>query len=616
MSELREILREEYLKQIQKFDLNMLLEMIEEELNSPVKTIKEYSYSPPEPKIDLEKKKESQQLQMLLNLIPDIAVSEIGWSDVTTTDTGEIIDKGPQRRLLEGYLSNVKGGSLKEKIAKVSSFYSDGIGLIEQEAGSDRIKTIVQAISYLVFYKTLTKVITNFNASSAGFSFESFLAVLCDGYQIPANTGTIADYVDNSEEKMIPVSLKLYREGGLEVGGSWKDLVNDLTMEGDATKRWAGSFPYAMRYVVCTKTLEGDDLEQEGNIHFYQFDFTLNNVMNILINSGDISRKCIRLPAEVVNAVKRPRGPRGMENYMNDILPSQTNLPSAQELEQIFINGIEDSKKFSGLKRRLINDKVVISEEQIEDLLQALSFAKNDDLFLEAPAEYFGKSPGPHPIVRGLSKLNTDEVARIFKKLEWPLELKKENGRKAWQNLAWAIAAGNTAVIASVGATKQKDKRKAEINRMLAAEEFLSPEASVEEYNMLGIEQKRMCLLNSLGYLRTFKFHISQTQVLGLDEEAKFEDLGSIEIGRKKIAEMLGKAADLLNKEVGEIFQALADLSESLNLFFANLDKDVGNSANVAISSAQSISKKNILVSKKKADPEQATQMPLPGIGE
>ena len=303
------------------------------------------------------------------------------------------------------------------------------------------------------------------------------------------------------------MSLKLYREGGLEVGGSWKDLVNDLTMEGDATKRWASSFPRAMRYVVCTKTLEGDDLEQEGKIHFYQFDFTLDNVMNILVNSGDKSRKCIMLPVEVVSAVQKPEGPRGMENYMNDILPSQTNLPSAQELEQIFINGIKDNKKLSGFRGRLVNDKVNISEDQIAALLTELDFAKNDDLFLPAPEEYFGNAPGPHPIVRGLSKIDAKEVERIFKKLEWPYELKKENGRKAWQNLGWAIGAGNTAVIASVGATKQKDKRKAEINRMVAEGGFYSADESTKKYNMLGTEQKKVCLLNSLGYLRTFKFH-------------------------------------------------------------------------------------------------------------
>ena len=126
---------------------------------------------------------------------------------------------------------------------------------------------------------------------------------------------------------------------------------------------------------------------------------------------------------------------------------------------------------------------------------------------------------------------------------------------------------------------------------------------------MMGIEQKRMCLLNSLGYLRTFKFHISQTQVLGLGNDAKFEDLGSIEIGRKKIAEMLGKAADLLNKEVGQIFQALADLSESLNAFFAGLDGNVAGYANNAVTNAKSISKKNILQTK--TDPNDAEQLSL-----
>jgi len=604
MSELREILREEYLKQIQKFDLNMLLEMIEEELNSPIEAIKEEA----PPQVDLEAKPEAQQLQMLLNLIPDIAVSELGWSDVRTTDKGDIIQRGPQRRLLEGYLSNVKGGNLKEKIQKVSSFYSDGMGLIESEAGSDRTKTIVQAISYLVFYKTLTKVITNFNASSAGFSFESFLATLSDGYQIPANTGTIADYVDNSENKMIPVSLKLYREGGLEVGGSWTDLVRDLTMEGGETKKWAGSFPYAMRYVVCTKTLEGEDLEQEGNIHFYQFDFTLDNIMNILINSSDKSRLCIMLPTEIVSAVKKGVT-RGMENHMNDSLPSQSNLPSPEELEKIFINGIKDSKKFSGFIRRLAKDQVIISQDQVQEFLTALKFAKDDEIFLPAnPATYGGGSEVG--VVRGQSRLDMSKSGKINKTIErlrWPTQLKKQNGYKGLQSFKNAIRDGNNAVITSVGATKQKDKRKAELNRMVAENEFLSPEESTKEYNMLGVEQKKVCLLNSLGYLRTFKFHITQTQVLAIEN---IDDLGTIEVGRKKIAEMLAKAADLLNQEVGEIFQALKDLSDNLNMFFANLDKDVGNSANVAVRSAKSISRKDILQTKK-TDPENAEQLSL-----
>ena len=43
-------------------------------------------------------------------------------------------------------------------------------------------------------FKALTKVVSNFNAASAGFNFEAFLAVLLDGKQVPANTGTIGLY--------------------------------------------------------------------------------------------------------------------------------------------------------------------------------------------------------------------------------------------------------------------------------------------------------------------------------------------------------------------------------------------------------------------------------------
>jgi hypothetical protein len=45
-------------------------------------------------------------------------------------------------------------------------------------------------------------------------------------------------------------------------------------------------------------------------------------------------------------------------------------------------------------------------------------------------------------------------------------------------------------------------------------------------------------------------------------------------------------------------------------MFFANLDKDVGNSANIAVRSAQSISRKDILQTKK-TDPENAEQLSL-----
>ena len=164
------------------------------------------------------------------SMIPDIPISEIGWSDVSTVGEGEEQKtiSGPQRQLLEGYLKNIDGKTFEERIANISRFYSDGAGIIGESKKDGRTEKITQAISYLVFYKTLTKVITNFNASSAGFSFESFLSALVKGKQIQTGNKTIADYTDGLSGQEIPVSLKLYREGGLEVGGSYTDLINDL----------------------------------------------------------------------------------------------------------------------------------------------------------------------------------------------------------------------------------------------------------------------------------------------------------------------------------------------------------------------------------------------------
>lgn len=109
---------------------------------------------------------------MILKMIPDIAVSEIGWSDVSTNDKGDAIS-GPQRQLLVQFLKNVDGSDFAERIKSVSSFYTSGADMYQQ-SGLDNGDMIAKTISYLVFYKTLTKIITNFNASSAGFSFESF----------------------------------------------------------------------------------------------------------------------------------------------------------------------------------------------------------------------------------------------------------------------------------------------------------------------------------------------------------------------------------------------------------------------------------------------------------
>ena len=212
------------------------------------------------------------------NAIPEIPISELGWSDTRTRDVGG--PQGGQRKLLMDYLSKIgPKADIPQKIQDLNAFMEN-----PDIEGGDAREKISKILSYLVFYKTLTRVITNFNASSAGFSFESFLAVLTGGKQIDTGGGTIADYQTADGEF---VSLKLYNEASVEVGGSWQDLVDDLTDDSKQNQ---------MTYIVVLKNLDGDGLDQEGTLSFYRFTLNLDNIANFISQSSKESRSMIALP--------------------------------------------------------------------------------------------------------------------------------------------------------------------------------------------------------------------------------------------------------------------------------------------------------------------------------
>jgi len=563
MNDLKEILKEEYLKQINTLDLKSLLSMIEEVGLAP--SIKEEVAIPAALNVDDDK----QAMEMVLKMIPDIAVSEIGWSDVKTTEEGTEI-KGPQRRLLEDYLKNVRGDTFEQKIKGVESFYTQGADMVATQAGNDRTKRIVQAISYLVFYKTLTKVITNFNASSAGFSFESFLAALVNGYQIPANTGTIADYIDRSEGQPVPVSLKLYKEGRLEVGGSYTDLVRDLV-----SPKYPQSIGGGMRYVVCTKNLSGDDLEQEGEIRFYQFDFTLANVMNILLDSSKSSKYCIRLPRAVVEALQTSDTASAIELLQ---LPARERKLSPEELTPLFAQALND---LIGNFQQANPDSVLsaFGKEDFKALLDSLNWEKNDELFNK------NKDRGS----AGLSK----------KRVRYHLLSVYRDNPEVAAVLSDIVMKANEAVVDSQKAKAKTSQRKQMLSDLIKSGGFLTPEESAEAYNNLaGQPQKqKQMLLNTLGYLETYHFSLNQTQAINSGPPTNTIDVGTIRVGRKFVADAVENVRDILNEEVYEIFQSLKILSDSLNQFFAGgLEND--SLAKTSVDNAQNISSKEILQTK------------------
>tara|TARA_R110002051_G_scaffold270217_3_gene330707 strand:- start:2122 stop:3873 length:1752 start_codon:yes stop_codon:yes gene_type:complete len=507
------------------------------------------------------------------SMIPDIPISEIGWSDVSTGEEGEQI-LGPQRALLEQYLDNigVEGGSFADQIASLEGFYKNGAAQIKKESGEDRVQLIRKLISYLVFYKTLTKVVTNFNAASAGFTFESFLATLMKGTQIPTNSNTIADFTTGEN---IPISLKLYAEKTLHVEGSFTDLVNDLV-----EPKYDHPDGNAMRYVLCTKRITGEGLKQKGTIGFYQFDFTLDNVFAILAASMEKSQRCIHLPLSFVKAVEGGETDAGKLDF-SATLPAKDVLPSPEELEQQFVTIAK--RMFDSLVPE--EHELYPTPEEYEQMVNNIDFAKNDDLFTPV-----GKGDLKQ-VIRGQSAgVGPQKVARILKAVydnrdEPPKKYPKGSLDFLAKNV---FQAAYLEILNQYKASEMKLLRKQAITDTT----FVTDVGElVGFYKGLDPATKAIALKNTLGYMETFQFALNRKQSTTDEAPIHTQKFGVLSIGGENVEKMLGQVSSILNDEIFTVFSALKELSDNLNGFFAGGLAD-DDKAKVAMEKAQEIETK------------------------
>ena len=104
-----------------------------------------------------------KQSRLTIDLIPTLPITEIGWGSLTTPEGGgggEVRTSAGQD--LAQYLNNIApGGDLNAKIQALNAYYQNPI---PESQGETPGKQISSVISNLVFYKTLTSIITNFNA--------------------------------------------------------------------------------------------------------------------------------------------------------------------------------------------------------------------------------------------------------------------------------------------------------------------------------------------------------------------------------------------------------------------------------------------------------------------
>jgi len=561
---------------------------------------------------------EKQGVSFNLQAIPEIAVSELGWTNIT--GEGDTQVSGPERKKLEQFLENIGGNNFVEKIGSLSRFYDDPDAALQSmfpEGSNSMPKQIATALSYLVFFKTLTKVISNFNAASAGFNFEAFLAVLTKGEQVKANTGTIADFISRADGTNMPISLKLYQEGKLHVGGSFTDLANDLVEQ-----KPEFDYPF-MRYLAVTKEFEGgqrEGLDINGILRWFQFDFTLENVFDILAQSSTKSQKCIQLPIKFLS---------GETPDFAATLPG-TAIPSPEKLEQVFVAAFE--KELNA--HNVLNSKVPsvqVDADTASQILKNLNWSDNDDIFLfydpnpkekDRPDDY---ELQPLYISRGDSRMpgsNSKKFKEIMAIVASSLEqvgkydmedptINNPSTRKnsLVLNITRAIVnannggkkteAGADSVISMYSRSKLKDERL----------QFLKGEgvfASIEESRAWWgapertEEERKAAIKQTYGYLTTEQFNLNQAVVEKVDqlsdkrvlpEGQSAPGFGTIYVGANNTQAMLNKMTGLINDAIFGIFLSVKNVQESTYAYMAGGLQDESQADNAIAASNDIIAK-------------------------
>ena len=499
---------------------------------------------------------------MTLTAIPDIDVTELGWTDVKTVGDQEV--DGPARNQLMQFLSNIPGSDLQQKLQKISDFYASPNNA--NLGSADLGEKIANVLSYLVFYKTLTKVISNFNAASAGFNFEAFLAVLLKGEQIKANTGTIADFKTKDN---IPISLKLYAENSVVVGGSFNDLVGDLV-----EPKFGHDF---MQYVVVMKSFEGEakqGLDVKGDLKFFRFDFTLDNVADIILASMDKSMVCIEISNEFIRRVSA-----GEDDYdFSATLPAEENL-SPEILETKFI------ERFKNLVNNPIrypwspyqDIELNINDDEADWFLKnPLDWAKNDDLF--TPKQIGDQMR----VIRGRNTISAKNAA-LINAVTIAFKEKGYDNYQLWA-IGWAVRAATVEVNKEYSAKKLKSDR---AEMLAAADVFADPQVSADFYNKLKRpDLKKRALLNTRGKLNNLQFDLNRGQVIKIAD-----NIGQIKIGAVYVQEMLDQITTELNQNIFELFQSVKMIQEGTYAFMAGGLQDDAE-AQKAIEASNAVSSK------------------------
>ena len=538
------------------------------------------------------------------NGIPELQLSELTWGKAApdTDAAGEV--SMDARTQLESFLNQVGVGgnaTIEAKLGALQAFFDKSTAKSRKgktrnvtatslqrakltgsaKGGAAARENISRVMGYLTFYKTLTRILQNFNASAAGFTFESFIAVLLGGEQVPTGNQTIADLTAGND---IPISLKLLTDQAPNVKGSMRDLINDMVGAGGATKK------KEMKYVVCLKNFTGEGQEISGEIKFYQFVFDINNMMKFLTQAtGKKSLELFQLPLS-----ERGRGIDLNREVEIDVLqPWYSEGATSDEEED------EDQEELTSWW--------VDNFDEFYDKAASASGFSNPE-HKEGLKRLMSPNGVPGDGTHGQARKNIVQWAKQFQEPEaGPLN---ERGVKAPMPVEYIVA--YTAYKSMWDHYKALSvaykQRKRDLKAMRKGGSiWASTEESLRYLRALqnkDPEAYAQALLKTRGYAARIQWIVNKNQIeKATSELGQRAYIGRLFIGVQHVAEMVDMYRDMVNDNIFEIIRDLKTLIFYCNKFFAEgLQRE---NAQKVIDSSQSINNKTKTVIDQQAEPSE-----------
>ena len=531
-------------------DFNTLIKLVEGEL-------KKHSILLEKPENGSEK---GQSVELVWEGIPFLSADELGWGKASTSAGANPADS---RQQIQRFLSQigVRRYDIKSKLKYLEAFFSksEKTGASKQNlkrAGIDLDnprQTIAKILSYLTFYKTLTMILQRFNASSAGFTFESFIAVLLGGEQIPTGNKTIADLTSKTGK---PISLKLLDEKKNAVKGSFRDLVNDMAGVGTTKKE-------SMEYIVVLKDLAGEGTAVEGVIKFFRFYFTYDTILHYLSQMGGKKADYLRLPVAIVQGEE--------EEVVEDVIPfAEYFTENFDELLNTALSGVEPPEE--GWPENV--SQIILSGFEQESGSMKL-FKKDDRKRLLIDLLEVSPTPGYLSIIN-------------------PYLVAQENIRTTALNLH------NEATAQYKMASKEQELAHRTVGNYASIEDSLAHMDQIRQD--AGEEAFWEVMMKTYGYRSKAEWLLYKSAIENTAPGEKEQAyLGRLFIGSQVVEEMANMCRDVINDKVFEIFKELRILTDRLRAYFAEgMENQV---AGEAIDSSHRIGEKTKKVSEEMAAP-------------